>query len=175
MHIRALRIGLVLCTLVVLGKPTTAPKHLNNMVAQPKTVQAKAEVITQPVKEKTPQVAEEPKPVAEERPAPQPPVVVAQALPTDKTELMRLAGIPESDYSHVDYIVSHESSWNYQAVNSIGATGLCQALPASKMATEGEDYLTNPVTQLKWCAKYANQRYGSWYSAFAFWTSNRWW
>jgi len=56
-----------------------------------------------------------------------------------------------------------------------GAYGLCQALPAAKMASAGEDYMDNPVTQLKWCDGYASGRYGSWGEAFAFWKENKWW
>ena len=95
---------------------------------------------------------------------------------TSKQSLMQQAGIPQSDWNAVDYIVSHESSWNAEATNaSSGAHGLCQALPASKMASAGADYMTNPVTQLRWCHDYALNRYSSWWSAFAFWQANRWW
>jgi len=90
--------------------------------------------------------------------------------------LMIRAGIPENDWAAVSYIVSHESSWNPRATNaSTGAYGLCQAYPASKMSSVGRDYKTNPVTQLKWCYRYAENRYGGWWSAFAFWRGNRWW
>lgn len=90
---------------------------------------------------------------------------------------MRAAGIPESEWTYVDYIISHESGWRYWVVNSegSGATGLCQALPGSKMASAGADYLTNPVTQLKWCHGYAIGRYGSWAGAYNYWVANRWW
>ena len=97
------------------------------------------------------------------------------AISLSKQEIMTAAGIPESEWAAVDYIVSHESSWRYQAVNSIGATGLCQALPGSKMSSAGEDYLTNPVTQLKWCTNYAQTRYGGWWQAYNFWREHRWW
>lgn len=162
---------------ITIAKPTSAPinKELNVSAKPNKTVEQKiapkSQVEKVAVKE---EVVVPPPAPQQERPVPV--AAPVQALPTDKTELMRLAGIPESDYSHVDYIVQKESSWNYQAVNaSSGATGLCQSWPASKMATEGSDYLTNPITQLKWCHKYATGRYGSWYSAFAFWQNNRWW
>jgi soluble lytic murein transglycosylase-like protein len=96
--------------------------------------------------------------------------------PAGKVELMALAGIPKEEQAAVDYIVHKESSWNHRAVNiSSGATGLCQSLPANKMASAGDDYLTNPVTQLKWCHKYARSRYGGWWKAFAFWRINSWW
>jgi hypothetical protein len=90
--------------------------------------------------------------------------------------LMAKAGIPQKEWAATDYIVRHESSWNPSARNSsTGAYGLCQAYPATKMSSVGRDYKTNPVTQLKWCYQYANNRYGGWWSAFAFWRGNRWW
>lgn len=107
-------------------------------------------------------------------PTPEPPQPVK--LPTTKEEIMQSAGIPRSDWSAVDYIVSKESSWRHTAVNKTsGATGLCQSLPASKMSTAGGDYRTNPVTQLKWCHSYAISRYGGWWQAYNFWQRNHWW
>lgn len=94
----------------------------------------------------------------------------------EKTDWMKAAGIPESDWQYVDYIIEHESGWNYRAVNaSSGATGVCQALPGSRMATAGSDYLDNPVTQLEWCHSYANERYGGWQQAYNAWRSQNWW
>ena len=94
----------------------------------------------------------------------------------EKTDWMKAAGIPESDWQYVDYIIEHESGWNYRAVNaSSGATGVCQALPGSRMDTAGSDYLDNPVTQLKWCHSYANERYGGWQQAYNAWRSQNWW
>lgn len=97
--------------------------------------------------------------------------------PVDHAAWMKSAGINESDYGYIDYIISHESGWgvtksNYQGS---GAYGLGQALPASKMAPFGSDYLTNPVTQLKWANSYAAARYGSWEGAYIFWKSHRNW
>lgn len=102
---------------------------------------------------------------------------VATNIPTDKIEIMRAAGVAESDFNAVDYIISHESGWRWWVVNSegSGATGLCQALPGSKMASAGADYLTNPVTQLKWCSSYAASRYGGWWGAYNHWVSAHWW
>ena len=109
-------------------------------------------------------------------PAPEPPKPTPVQLPTTKEEIMQAAGIPRSDWSAVDYIVSKESSWRHTAVNKTsGAFGLCQSLPASKMATAGGDYRTNPVTQLKWCHSYAISRYGGWWQAYNFWQRNHWW
>lgn len=104
-----------------------------------------------------------------------PPAPVAQASGSHQDWLMQ-AGIPESDWSNMDYIITRESGWNPAAVNkSSGATGLCQSLPASKMASAGLDYLTNPTTQLKWCYNYGVSRYGSISNAVSFWRSRHWW
>lgn len=93
------------------------------------------------------------------------------------TDWMAAAGIAESDYGYVDFIVSHESGWGHMKSNysGSGAYGLCQALPATKMASAGADYMTNPITQLRWCNGYAIGRYGSWAAAYNFWITNHWW
>lgn len=93
-----------------------------------------------------------------------------------KADWMRAAGISDSDFGYVDYIISHESGWNYHAVNrSSGAYGLPQSLPAGKLASAGADWRDNPVTQLRWANNYAVGRYGSWEAAYRFWTVNHWW
>lgn len=93
-----------------------------------------------------------------------------------KADWMRAAGIADSDFGYVDYIISHESGWNYHAVNrSSGAYGLPQSLPAGKLASAGADWRDNPVTQLRWANNYAVGRYGSWEAAYRFWTVNHWW
>lgn len=96
-------------------------------------------------------------------------------IPANKQVVMAAAGIKESDFSYVDYIISRESGWNAGAANSSGTYGLCQALPGGKMASAGSDWRTNPVTQLKWCTGYATGRYGSWSAAYSFWLSHSWW
>jgi resuscitation-promoting factor RpfB len=88
---------------------------------------------------------------------------------------MGLAGIAASDYNYVDYIIEKESRWDPLARNASGATGLCQALPGSKMASAGADWETNPVTQLKWCNGYAVGRYGSWQGAYNYWVAHHYW
>lgn len=89
-----------------------------------------------------------------------------------KEEWLTSAGIAESDWAYVDYIVNHESGWNPNAVNaSSGASGLVQALPCGKVP--GSCF--NPVDNLKWADSYAKGRYGSWEGAYNFWVSNNWW
>ena len=93
-----------------------------------------------------------------------------------KADWMRAASIADADFGYVDYIISHESGWNYHAVNrSSGAYGLPQSLPAGKLASAGADWRDNPVTQLRWANNYAVGRYGSWEDAYHFWTVNHWW
>lgn len=106
------------------------------------------------------------------------PAVLSSSLNVsgDKQALMAAAGIAPVDYPYVDYIISRESGWRPGAVNSSsGAYGLCQSLPASKMASAGADYLTNPVTQLRWCSGYAAGRYGGWQGAYNAWLVQHWW
>jgi hypothetical protein len=161
-------------------KPSNSPTNLNNSSSTAITATAKATakpavqrteakpVTVEPVGEtaKVTEAAVKPQP----EPEPQSPPL------NDKEQLMQEAGIPQSDWGAVDYIVSHESSWNAEATNpSSGSHGLCQALPASKMASAGTDYMTNPVTQLRWCHQYAQSRYSGWWSAFASWKNQQWW
>ena len=54
-----------------------------------------------------------------------------------------------------------ESGWVYDAENASGAYGIPQALPASKMASAGSDYLTNPRTQIIWGLGYIKSTYGT--------------
>ena len=115
-------------------------------------------------------------------------VVIGSSLSGIKGD-MQLAGIDPGDYEYVDYIISHESGWcptkaqgQYGgcppyagSVPSYGGYGLCQSTPGSKMASAGDDWQTNPVTQLRWCAGYAQGRYGSWAAAYNHWVSNHNW
>lgn len=83
--------------------------------------------------------------------------------------------VPSSQFAAFSWIITRESGWDVTATNpSSGAYGLGQALPASKMAAYGPDYLTDPVTQIKWALAYMNGRYGSPDAAQAFWESHGW-
>jgi hypothetical protein len=62
----------------------------------------------------------------------------------------------------LDKLWNRESGWNYKSYNSSsGAYGIPQALPGSKMAAFGDDWKTNPATQIKWGLDYIKNRYGS--------------
>lgn len=70
-------------------------------------------------------------------------------------------------YSCLVNLWTRESQWRTLARNpSSGAYGIPQALPASKMATEGSDWMTNHETQIRWGVKYIVSRYktacGAW-------------
>lgn len=88
---------------------------------------------------------------------------------------IRQAGVSEADLSAALDLVYHESGCRVDATNSnSGAYGIPQALPGSKMAAFGEDWETNPVTQIRWMAKYVTERYGGWQQAMDFWWAHHW-
>ncbi|HEU4998891.1 MAG TPA: hypothetical protein VFT68_08090 [Lapillicoccus sp.] len=71
-------------------------------------------------------------------------------------------GFADSQFSCLNSLWTRESNWLYTATNpSSGAYGIPQSLPASKMASAGADYRTNPVTQIKWGLGYIQDRYGT--------------
>ncbi|MCP9988252.1 transglycosylase SLT domain-containing protein [Streptomyces sudanensis] len=83
--------------------------------------------------------------------------------------------VPAGQYTCFSEIVERESGWDHTATNaSSGAYGLVQALPASKMASAGPDWKTNPATQVEWGLDYMNDRYGSPCGAWKFWQANHW-
>ena len=71
-------------------------------------------------------------------------------------------GWSDSDFDCLVKLWNIESGWRVTAANrASGAYGIPQALPASKMASAGSDYLTNYKTQINWGLSYINSRYGS--------------
>lgn len=140
-------------------KPKEEPKQVNEIKPQ-----------TQEPVEKKPKPAPQPKQVEapKPKPVPQPKPV---AITGTKTDWMKQAGIPESQWVYVDYIVSRESSWNPLAVNSSsGACSLAQALPCSKIPGDWRD----PVNALRWQFGYVTARYGGYAGAYNFWVANHW-
>ncbi len=103
--------------------------------------------------------------------------VVAVQVTGSHADWMREAGIAESDFGYVDYIIDHESGWGVTKSNygGSGAYGLGQALPAGKMAKFGSDYMTNPITQLRWANAYAVGSFGSWANAYSHWIARHSW
>jgi hypothetical protein len=77
------------------------------------------------------------------------------------------------EYACLDWIVMHESRWDPLRWNGkgSGAYGIPQAKPGDKMASMGDDWLTNPVTQVQWMIWYTSTKYGSACGAMRFWLS----
>ncbi|MFE4872048.1 transglycosylase SLT domain-containing protein [Streptomyces sp. NPDC056682] len=101
--------------------------------------------------------------------------VPAQAAPVSAKAIAQQMIKDPAQFAAFSKIVSHESGWNHTATNSSsGAYGLVQALPASKMASAGADWKTNPATQIKWGLDYMNSRYGSPVGAWNFWQAHHW-
>lgn len=68
----------------------------------------------------------------------------------------------EDQFECLDSLWTRESNWRHTAENpSSGAYGIPQSLPASKMAEYGDDYRTNPITQIEWGLSYIDERYGT--------------
>lgn len=98
--------------------------------------------------------------------------VYAASMPINgsHTELMTAAGIPYNEQASAERLVQRESSWNPNALNSIGACSLVQALPCSKIGGNWRD----PVTALVWGNGYVKSRYGTWNAALAHSLANNW-
>ncbi len=83
------------------------------------------------------------------------PVEIGQAMAADH-------GWTGSQWTCLYNLWQKESNWNPLAMNrSSGAYGIPQSLPGSKMATHGDDWRTNPVTQIAWGIDYITGRYGT--------------
>lgn len=92
-------------------------------------------------------------------------------ISAQKAYYMGLAGISQSDWSYVDYIIGRESGWNADSRGMGGACGLPQASPCSKLGPNWND----PVNALQWANNYAVSRYGSWSAAYNHWQSSYNW
>jgi hypothetical protein len=90
-------------------------------------------------------------------------------------EQVKERGWPDSEFTCLVPLWQRESGWRTTAGNPIsGAYGIPQALPGSKMATFGDDWRTNPQTQIKWGINYIAGRYGTPCSAWSTWQSRGW-
>ncbi len=85
-------------------------------------------------------------------------------------DLMRERGWGDEQWGCLDSLWVGESDWTWSATNSSsGAYGIPQSLPASKMASAGDDWKTNPITQIQWGLDYIKDSYGSPCQALTFW------
>jgi hypothetical protein len=68
----------------------------------------------------------------------------------------------DTQFNCLNNLWMRESGWNPYAMNPYsGAYGIPQALPASKMASAGPDWQTNPATQINWGLSYIRADYGT--------------
>jgi resuscitation-promoting factor RpfB len=78
-------------------------------------------------------------------------------------------------FACLDSLWQKESEWDHTARNrSSGAFGIPQSLPASKMASAGADWQTNPATQIRWGLGYIGERYGTPCAAWAHSRAKNW-
>ncbi|OJF09651.1 aggregation-promoting factor C-terminal-like domain-containing protein [Couchioplanes caeruleus] len=74
--------------------------------------------------------------------------------------LMLDAGYEIDQFPCLNKLWDKESGWNHRARNpSSGAYGIPQSLPGDKMASKGDDWQSNPATQIKWGLGYIKGRY----------------
>ncbi|MFK4852878.1 phospholipase [Microbacterium sp. ZW T6_19] len=83
-------------------------------------------------------------------------------------------GWGDDQFQCLNSLWNKESSWNYQAYNPSGATGIPQALPGSKMASAGGDWATNAATQIAWGLGYISSVYGTPCSAWGHSQTTNW-
>jgi len=80
-----------------------------------------------------------------------------------------------AEWTCLDELWTRESGWrmvwNYQGS---GAYGIPQALPASKMASAGADYMTDPATQIRWGLGYIRGTFGDPFTAWTHETASGW-
>jgi hypothetical protein len=76
--------------------------------------------------------------------------------------LMLDAGFGIDQFPCLNKLWNKESNWRTKAENkSSGAYGIPQSLPGEKMASKGDDWRTNPATQIKWGLSYIKGRWDS--------------
>ncbi len=100
-------------------------------------------------------------------------ILWAQKNPkTVAQQLMPKFGFDSSQWTCLETLWQKESSWYWAADNPYSsAYGIPQALPGTKMATAGADWLINPATQITWGLGYIKGRYGTPCAAWAAWQS----
>lgn len=151
-------------------KHTDASANLNKEPSQLKATAAQMPVAE--VKAQQPQAEVTAK---VEIPAPQPkqePVHTVSGNRAIGQEMAAAKGWTGDQWRCLERLWTGESNWNHNAHNrSSGAHGIVQSLPASKMASHGADYLTNPRTQIAWGLDYISARYKTPCAALSFWNS----
>lgn len=149
--------------IVMSGTPALADTQLpttsyQTHIANAQTLQVSDALAPQTISRDGVTVTEAPKAVApaKTRPAPNA-AVVGEAQAYARTQVAN-----EEEWNCLYNLLARESGWRVEAYNaSSGAGGIFQALPMEKMRPFGEDYETNPVTQINWGMSYIAGRYGT--------------
>ena len=80
-----------------------------------------------------------------------------------------------SQFECLNKLWERESNWKHTADNpKSSAYGIPQALPGSKMASEGSDWETNPKTQIRWGLRYIESRYSNPCNAWQHFMKKNW-
>ncbi len=84
-------------------------------------------------------------------------------------------GWGRTQFACLDSLWSKESQWRTSADNpTSSAYGIPQALPGARMATMGQDWRTNPLTQIRWGLQYIESSYGTPCAAWAHSRATNW-
>ena len=145
------------------AKPSTTTAKPSPSTTKPTTSSASS---TSPTSSSSPSTSVPPKTT-------DPQILWAQKNPkTVAQQLMPKFGFASSEWTCLESLWQKESSWYWAADNPYSsAYGIPQALPGTKMATAGADWLINPATQITWGLGYIKGRYGTPCSAWAKWQS----
>ena len=80
-----------------------------------------------------------------------------------------------AEWTCLDELWTRESGWQLVwNTGGSGAYGIPQALPASKMASAGADYMTDPATEIRWGLGYISATYGTPCGAWAHEEADSW-
>ena len=97
-----------------------------------------------------------------------PPASAPTTAPTWTKEKLKAFAFDNYDADEIqheclDTLWTIESHWNYKAqgarTSKGRAFGIPQALPGDKMSNQGQDWKTNPETQILWGIRYIKVRY----------------
>ncbi|MGI8901390.1 MAG: lytic transglycosylase domain-containing protein [Nocardioides sp.] len=84
-------------------------------------------------------------------------------------------GFSDSEFGCLDALYVSESDWDPRADNpTSSAYGIPQALTGGTHHNLPSDYMTNPVSQIRWGLDYIRSSYGTPCSAWSFKQSNGW-
>lgn len=159
--------------------PTQLPPEIHTPVQLPPADQLKPKEEIKPIEAKP---IEPVKPIETQKPATPPPAsgggwhkapcgVGANNKRAEIQAAVNQLGL-SADWTYIDYIFGHESTWDPGCENAGGCRGLGQACPGTKLPCGPADV----TCQVQWFHGYAMRAHGgTWASNYAFWLANSWW